>query len=405
MYFLVNCLILVSLVSLNDAESNIKRYAIPVGGSVSLECESDFPAMWSRNKDGKTTNLANGRLVLPEISKDRYHASVKGKQYVLALKNALLDDSSEILCNNKNNFHIQVVPNPTCSKMKEVTHEDEQVNVKCELKLQSETAKPRLSWNMGSDKIFETLDQSEGIFKYTAKFLDHDKPLKCVVHVDHWNQNLPKPSCSYGKIHIRFFPRIQCQSRVSIPSGQSETTVSCKINANPLPALNAVKWEVVRPGDDYDADNEKLNLENLIVNGEIVTSIKLTRDYLSRQRPSLNLKLSTNNPLFDKKETISTGTSLSKTITKEIKIDMILGPEIACPSRKRLKKDDAKFSCDVYVNPLPPTANISWDLGGKIVRQNKQMIAKIQGGIRVEIPIKTIKNEFDHNEDQRLNPY
>ena len=392
---------------MNATESNTERFAIPVGGSISLECESDFPAMWSQHKDGKMKNLANGRLLLPEISKQRYFSSVKGKKYILILKNALSEDSSEILCNNKNHFYIQVVPDPVCSKLNGGISEDEQVAIECELNVQShETDKPRLSWKLGNDKVFEVLDKKRGTFSYTAKYLDHDKPLKCVVHPDHWNPNIPKPSCSYGKLEIRFIPRIQCQSQIFIPGGQSETAISCTIIANPLPPLNSALWELLATDS---SKRQKLRSENSVENGQIISTIELNRDRISRQRPSLELELSVKNPLYDAKEI--GGTSNPETLIKKLRVEMILGPEIACPSRKRLKKEDAKFSCDVYVNPIPPTGNISWHYedaaggrgggaGGNVFRQGKEMVFKIQGGIRVEFPAKTMRNDFDQNNQQ-----
>ena len=397
MNFIGKCLILGSLLSLNNAKSHVKRYAIPVGGSISLECVSDYPAIWMQNKNGDMKSLASGRRVLPEVPKERFIAASKGKLYVLTLKNAILEDSSEIVCDNKNHFHINVVPNPICSKLDDKISEDEQVDITCELDLHSETDKSRLSWKLSDDKVYETLDQKKGTFKYTANYLDHGKPLKCVVHADHWDQNIPKPSCSYGKLVIQFVPRIQCKSHVLIPSGQSETSISCKIVANPLPPLKSVAWKKVGTSNDH----QKLNSKTSIQNGEIVSIVKVNRHHVSRQKPSIELKISTKNPLFNQKET-----STSDDLVKSVQVDMVLGPEIACPSRKRLNKEDDLVNCDVYVNPLPPTANISWNYGEgreeagggrNFARQSKEMISKIQGGIRVEFPIKTIKNEFDHN--------
>ena len=244
MSLLLDSLILLSFISTISAESNVKRYAIPVGGSVSLECHSNFPAMWSQNKDGRTINLASGKLVLPKISKQRYSASVKGKRYTLTLKNAKLQDSSEIQCNNENNFHVQVVPNPVCGKLEEKLLEDTQVDITCTLDLKSDTNQPKLSWKLGDDKVFETIKIKKGIFKYAAKYLDHGKSMKCVVHAEHWDDKIPKPSCSFGKMEILFAPRIECPSQILILTGQSETSILCKIITNPLPSLNTVGWEL-----------------------------------------------------------------------------------------------------------------------------------------------------------------
>ena len=272
MYFLSEYLVLASLISLTKAESNVKKYAIPVGGSVSLECRSDIPAMWSQNKDGKTINLANGRHVLPKISKKRYVASVKGKRYTLTLKNAMQH------CNNENNFHIQVIPNPICEKLQNPVEEDSQIDISCSLDLESKTNQPKLSWKLGDDKVYETIDRNNGIIKYTAKYLDHGKPFKCLVHAEHWEEKTPKPSCSYGKIDVQFVPRIECSSNFLIPSGQSETTISCNTNANPLPSLSSLSWEMIKASGDL----EKLTSDNSMTYEGIVSSIMLTRDHRPR---------------------------------------------------------------------------------------------------------------------------
>jgi hypothetical protein len=70
-------------------------------------------------------------------------------------------------------------------------------------------------------------------------------------------------------------------------------------------------------------------------------------------------------------------------------VDVVFGPDIACPSRRRINASkDLKLGCDIYVNPLPTVSNVSWYVDDNFVqRQKKEMMTSIPGGIHVEMAL------------------
>ena len=167
--------------------------------------------------------------------------------------------------------------------------------------------------------------------------------------------------------------------------------MKCVIKGNPLPSLTDVEWSII------DLDEKQKDKQNILKaktvstkDNSIETSLTIIQsEIVPSHQPHAEMQLKVRNPLEK---------SQSSFLTKVIKIDAIKGPDIACPSRKRVdfggsgggggRGEGALIACDVYVNPLPPLPNVSWFIDDNFVgKQKKSFSHKIQGGIRYEFPL------------------
>jgi hypothetical protein len=76
----------------------------------------------------------------------------------------------------------------------------------------------------------------------------------------------------------------------------------------------------------------------------------------------------------------------SEAVSKSIVASLIHGPDISCQESVKvnsINKDVFKIGCDVYVNPIPPSSNISWFVDDDFIqRQRSDLVERLDGGFR-----------------------
>ena len=346
--------------------------AVLVNDDVSFTCESDSVAVWSKEESKGATMLAAGSSILPNWDSSRYAFTQKGRNYVMTISDVTSDDAGVFVCNNKFEFSLVVIGVPQCGPEVASVIEDRHFDFTCASSLYGSSAdsKATSSWTLGED-ILQSEDEKEkneirSSISYTAKYLDHEKELKCEINHPNWDGKKPKPSCSFAKLNVQFKPKINCPSNLLFKPEDKEYLIKCHIIGNPLPSVSAIKWE-------FQQKDERLKMPSFQTKTDSIdATLKLTNHHLSVRKSNRIVTLKVPNALNPSEKSF---------VTKQISVGLIHGPVVSCPETIKVKSKDkgiAKIECRIHVNPIPPNSNISWYVDDDFIqRQRQDMIEKV----------------------------
>ena len=397
-----------SLICLSAAQM-AKETAIPLGGDVSFVCESETIAMWAHKKsEGEDPKfLAAGTSILPNVDSSRYSFSVKGTKYQMTIKSSKKEDAGIFICNNVFRFTLVVVESPVCAPSINSVVEDHSYDFSCNANVYGGGGgggggeSGAAEWLLG-EAIVNGNEKSEenairSTYSYTAKHMDREKELRCVIRQPNWDPSFPAPSCSFEKLDVQFAPKLVCPLKPLFKAEEKEFLIKCQIFANPLPQISAIEWTF---GQKNKNDNKnggeiknRLKITSFKSNADsIEATLKLTNHHLSVRNSNVDVTLNVPNPLSGGGSggeggsgggSVGSGGSASggSVISKSITAGLIHGPVVSCPEKIEVKKRDkgvAKVSCRIFVNPIPPNSNISWYVDDDFIqRQRQDMIEKV----------------------------